>query len=449
MPAYKANRKALLGAVVVLALAASPHASVAAAPKHGPGVATHTPVGTTLRTSVGDHGQQANAGSGAAKVSSDGRMIAFGSAATNLVPGDTNRRVDVFVRDRANHTTILVSRGRGGVPADGDSRANGISSTGRYVAYDSSASNLVAHDSNQQYDVFVRDITTFRQDRVSVSTDGAQANAASFRPAISGGGRYVAFDSYATNLVPDDTNGGFDVFVRDRRLGTTQRVSVGQGGQQANGESTGAAITPGGRYVVYESGASNLVDGDVNGQVDVFRYDRHTGVTDLVSAGLGGDPADDLSDLADISASGRYVVFTSKATNLVRGDSNGVSDIFVRDLVRGKTQRVSLGPDAAQSDDSSLYGAISDDGQVVTFDSYADNLVPADTNGDPDIFAYDLVAKTTRRVSVSSSGEQADQGSFASSISGDGRIAVFTSSATNLVAGDTNQTSDVFIDRFR
>ncbi len=401
----------------------------------------------TIRMSVGDMGQQAKGGSGASKVSADGTRIAFGSAAANLVPGDTNHHVDVFVRDRIAGTTSLVTRGRGGAPADGDSRANGISRTGRYVAYDSFATNLVAHDTNGAYDVFVRDLSTTSQERVSVPTGGGQANAESFRPAISGNGRYVAFDSYATNLVPADTNGGFDVFVRDRLLGTTERVSVGSGGLQANGESTGAAITPDGRYVAYESGASNLVEGDDNGQVDVFRYDRRTGITALISVGLGGAPGDALSDLAGLSASGRYAVFTSSAANLVPDDTNGVADVFVRDMVAGTTELVSVDSSGGQSNDGSLYGAISDDGNVVTFDSFADNLVEGDTNGNPDVFAHDRRSGATTRISVTSHGGQGNFGSVASSISGNGRFAVFTTAATNLVRGDTNKASDVLLHR--
>ena len=418
------------------------------------GVVLASPAGTamaatpfTVRVSVGTPFRQANADSGASKLSTFGRHVTFASAATNLVAGDTNGFADVFVRDRDSSTTRLVSMSRDGGPANGNSRPGGMGIDGRLVVFDSEASNIVSRDSNGAYDVFIRNVSTGTQSRLSVSGSGGQANGPSFRPSISAQGGIVAFDSYATNLVPGDTNGGFDVFVRNRTANTTRRISIGPGGVQANGESTGASVSADGRYVAYESGASNLVADDLNGQVDVFLRDLGTATTELVSIGLGGEPANGLSTIADVSGDGRYVVFTSVATNLVPDDTNGEADVFIRDRATGTTSRLSVDSAGRQGNGQSFYGSVSDDGRRVSFDSFADNLVTGDTNGRPDVFVRDRQQATTTRVSVSSSNVQGNQDSVASAISGDGRFVSFTSGASNLVPMDTNGAADIFAHR--
>ena len=418
------------------------------------GLVLASPAGTamaatpfTVRVSVGIPFRQANADSGASKLSTFGRHVTFASAATNLVAGDTNGFADVFVRDRDSSTTRLVSMSRDGGPANGNSRPGGMGIDGRLVVFDSEASNIVSRDSNGAYDVFIRNVSTGTQSRLSVSSSGGQANGPSFRPSISAQGGIVAFDSYATNLVPSDTNGGFDVFVRNRTANTTRRISIGPGGVQANGESTGASVSADGRYVAYESGASNLVADDLNGQVDVFLRDLGTATTELVSIGLGGEPANGLSTTADVSGDGRYVVFTSVATNLVPDDTNGEADVFIRDRATGTTSRLSVDSAGRQGNGQSFYGSVSDDGRRVSFDSFADNLVTGDTNGRPDVFVRDGQQATTTRVSVSSSNVQGNQDSVASAISGDGRFVSFTSGASNLVPMDTNGAADIFAHR--
>jgi Tol biopolymer transport system component len=228
--------------------------------------------GTTERVSVGTGGTQANGFSIGPAISADGRFVAFESGATNLVPGDTNDAFGVFVRDRQAGQTTRVSVGVGGAAVRNESNNPAISADGRFVAFQSGASNLVPGDTNQTIDIFVRDRQAGRTTRVSVGSGGAQGNSGSFVPALSADGRFVAFGSEASNLVPGDTNGVADVFVRNRKLGTTRRVNVGPGGVQANGASflAEAAISAGGRFVAFESGASNLVPGDTNGVADVF-----------------------------------------------------------------------------------------------------------------------------------------------------------------------------------
>ena len=400
----------------------------------------------TRRVSVGSDGLQANRFSYQAAVSADGRYVAFTSRALNLVPGDTNRRTDVFVRDRVAGVTRRVSVGPDGRQANDESSRPAISADGRYVAFESRASNLVPGDTSHAFDVFVRDRVAGVTRRISVGRDVRQANGKSGNPAISADGRYVAFHSDASNMVRGDTNRAFDVFVRDRVAGVTRRVSVGPSGRQANSLSMNPAISANGRYVAFHSGASNLVPGDdTNDANDIFVRDRVAKVTRRVSLGPGGLQANSASRSAAVSADGRYVVFRSYASNLVPDDTNDAYDIFVRDRMAGVTERVSVGLGGLQANNESLGVAISAHGRYVAFDSWASNLVPDDTNGDGDVFLRDRMAGVTERVSLGPRGRQANGYSTSPAITADGQHVAFISYASNLVPNDTNRTSDVFV----
>jgi hypothetical protein len=318
------------------------------------------------------------------------------------------------------------------------------SADGRYVAFASYASNLVAGDTGGHEDVFLRDRTTNVTSRVSVDSFGGDSNGGSSNPSISADGRYVTFYSNATDLVPGDTNGAFDVFVRDRTLNTTSRVSLTSLGTEGNADSTGCSISADGRYVAFFSFASNVVPGDTNGTNDVFVRDRTLNTTSRVSINTLGVGANGNSDDAEISADGRYVAFESAATNLVAGDTNHKEDVFVRDRTAGTTTRVSVGGLATQGNDDSYVGSISADGRLVAFESDATNLVAGDTNAKRDVFVRDRVSGTTSLVSVDSLGAQGNDDSHRPSISANGRSVAFTSRATNLVSGDTNGADDIF-----
>ncbi|MFL6073207.1 MAG: TolB family protein [Mycobacteriales bacterium] len=331
-------------------------------------------------------------------ITPDGRYLAFTSTAATLVPGDSNRAMDVFVRDRAAGTTERVSVPTGGGQGDAMSFRASISADGRYVTFASAAANLVPGDTNGAWDVFVRDRVAGTTERVSVAGDGTQGDRPSRGSALSADGRYVAFSSSATNLVPGDTNGTDDVFVRDRIAGTTERVSVPVGGGQAAGPSTGWAISADGRSVAFGSAAANLVPGDTNGAPDIFVRDRAAGTTSRASVAGDGTQADAASQLTPLlSPDGRHVAFASQADNLVPGDTNGRWDMFVRDLDSGRTELVSAGGDGESATDSVGVG-ISADGRYVTFTSAATTLVPGDTNLSADAFVRDRAAGVTELV---------------------------------------------------
>ncbi len=228
--------------------------------------------------------------------------------------------------------------------------------------------------------MFVYDRRTDAIERASVAGDGTEANDEALDPALSADGRYAAFTSCATNLVAGDTNFQPDVFVRDLATGETERVSVASGGAQGNMCSAYPSFSADGRYVAFMSCAFNLVAGDTNGSPDIFVHDRQTGETERVSVASDGTEGDYCSWDADISADGRYVSFYSEAANLVTADGNAFADVFVHDRETGETVRVSVDSDGAEGDGASEASSISADGRYVAFESSASNLVAGDTN---------------------------------------------------------------------
>ena len=384
-------------------------------------------------------------------ISADGRFVAWTSAASNLIAGNTNHQFNVFLRDRLMGSTEPISLDSAGTQGNARSGIFGISlsADGRLVVFASDASNLAPGDTNGVGDVFLRDRSTGTTERLSVSSSGAQANGESLYPAITPDGRFVSFTSLASNLVAGDTNNAGDIFVRDRLAGTTERVSLATGGSEGNAISASSHISNDGRFVAFQSFASNLVPGDTNGVNDVFIRDRANGTTERVSVATNGAQGDNHSGFASLSGDGRYVAFQSYATTLVAGDTNGVADAFIRDRATGTTERVSVASTGAQGDEDCLYTAIPNDGRYVLFESSATNLVANDTNSLSDVFIHDRRLATTERMSVSSTGSQAAGMSHLGALSPDARYVVFSSSADNLVSGDTNASDDIFIhDRF-
>lgn len=344
----------------------------------------------TLLVSAATDGTQGNSTSYHSLLSANGRYVVFDSNATNLVPGDTNGQQDVFLRDRQTNTTTRVSVASDGTQGDNTSGAASISDDGRYVAFTSHATTLVANDTNGQSDVFLRDLGTSTTTRLSVAPDGiTQANGESEVPMISADGLYVAFESLATNLVSGDVNGQRDVFLRDLQTAATTLVSVATGGTQGNGGSSLPGLTADGRFVTFSSLATNLVAGDTNGREDVFLHDRQTNITTRVSVASDGTQGNQQSYLASISATGNAVAFLSFASNLVTGDTNGFQDVFVRDLSAGTTTRESVASDGTEGnhgEDPEVFPSINSDGSIVGFSSPASTLVTGDTNNAWDVF---------------------------------------------------------------
>lgn len=371
-------------------------------------------------------------------LSGDGRYVAFRSGSPDLIPGDGDNAFssDVFVRDRQTGLVERVSMNVDG-SAGADAFTPTISADGRYVAYVSFASTLVTGDTNDTGDVFVFDRVTHTTKRVSVASDGTEGNdysgASDFAesPALSADGRFVAFESKASNLVAGDTNRGHDIFVHDQATGTTERVSVAHDGAQSNGWSHDPSISADGRFVTYMSFASNLVPGDTN-TGDVFLYDRLAGTTERISETRSGEGGSDNSGEAEISANGRFVVYSSYASNLVRGDTNGVADIFVFDRATGVTERVSLRSDGTQLARGSFDPEISADGRYVTFENEASDYA-GPVNPDRQVFVYDRCTDKLAPIT---------RGFFPNpSLSDDGQSLAYVDESSVFVA----QTRDLFI----
>ncbi|MEZ5963013.1 MAG: hypothetical protein R3F56_04115 [Planctomycetota bacterium] len=402
------------------------------------------------RASVDTFEVEGNGNSLQPTVTEDGRHVAFTSLATNLVAGDTNGFADVFVRDTRAGTTTLVSARPGNSQAEpnGSSFDPSIAHGGRFVAFASNASNLVSFDTNGKADVFVRDLQGQVTQRVSLGSTGVQANEDCRSPSITADGRYVVFTTAANNMGAPDTNGMNDVFLRDTARQTTVRVSTSRTSAAANGASSNTfrSVSADGNLVVFESNAPDLVANDTNNVSDVFVRDVAAGTTVRVSVDSNGNQANSGSSYGTISGDGRFVTFQSAASNLVQGDLNAVSDVFVHDLQTGQTSLVSVGASGAHGNATSSFGVISPDGRYVSFLSDSTNLVANDTNGVADVFLRDLQGRTLR-VSEDASGRDADAASFLSDVAGSGSTIAFQSTASNLVRGDFNGREDIFVAR--
>jgi Tol biopolymer transport system component len=401
----------------------------------------------TERVSVSNDGTQGNANAIGPSISADGRYVAFSSQADNLVEGDTNGEADIFFHDRKTGETSRVSVSSDGMQGNYRSGPGvAISADGRYVVFSSDATNLIDGDTNGVRDVFVHDQVTGETTRVSVASDGTQANNMSAITycmclyysglSFSADGRYVTFNSTATNLVEGDTDKGPKVFIHDRVTGETIRIPVPSDEPQEGEMSWDSSMSGDGRYVAFESWYP----------FDVFLYDRVSGATTRVSESSDGMIGNSDSKEPSISADGRYIAFRSEASNLVEGDTNGVEDIFVHDQVTGKTTRISVPNDVTQGNEGTGQGAtISADGHYVVFTSWPSNWEVGDINRVSDIFVYDMKTGTTQLVSIASDGTHGNGYSYLPSISADGCFLAFASNATNLVEGDTNGSYDIFV----
>jgi PKD repeat protein len=400
---------------------------------------------TTNRVSLSSDAVETNSNSYNPAVSGDGNFVVFESDATNLVADDTNGEMDIFVRDIALGITTRVSVSSSGEQSNGLSTNAAISADGRYVVFESNASNLVADDTNATTDIFLHDRSTGTTERINYSSEFGQTVWDSHSPEISEDGRYITYYSFADNLVANDTNLSDDIFVYDRVQAITERVSINNAGVEGNDGSYYPQISADGRYVSFASFADNLLPNDTNGRYDVFLYDRVASSIEMVSVTSDGAQADNHSFFSSVSGDGRYVAFESSASNLAPNDSNRRSDIFLRDRLNQTTLRISLYSDGTSPMGASISPMINSQGSHVVFSSVVDLLIDADTNNREDVYLYDIGANSLELVSVDRDGNLANFGSTNPSLSSDGLMVAFQSMATNLVADDTNSREDIFI----
>lgn len=394
----------------------------------------HAAPGDVTRVSVSSSGVEGNAFSYSGQISADGRIVVFYSDANNLVADDTNGHTDVFLRNLLLGTTVRVSLNTNGEQGNSGSGGPSVSADGRFVAFESDASNLVGGDTNGFIDIFVKDMQTGSVARASVDSSGGQANGNCSYPSISGDGRYVVFASEASNLVVNDTNGAADIFIHDLQTGITSGVSTA-----GNAGSSDADISLDGRFVVFASGASNLVGGDTNGRTDVFAYSVQTGQITRASVNSSGEQADKGANEPSISGDGRYVTFSSESENLMSTPTEGFTYVYVRDQVTGEVSVVSF------KDGYPMYGTadssvISAGGRYIVF-SYDDRGDSMPTRW---LYIHDRVAGMTLSSIVGGGSDGADN-PILPSISGDGRFLAFASGSNSLMPGDTNGVRDIFV----
>jgi len=383
--------------------------------------------------------------------SPDGLKIAFGSYASNLVPGDTNNAADSFVKDLVTGAITRVSTDAAGRQGNSDTWSSVFSPDGLKVGFTSGASNLVPDDTNSTYDIFVKDLVNGAITRMSTDAAGRQGNGFSSGPIFSPDGSKVAFESAASNLVPDDTNSTYDIFVKDLVTGAIARVSIDAAGRQGNDDTWSPVFSPDGSKMSFVSDASNLVPDDTNSTSDIFVKDLVTGAITRVSTDALGIAGNWGSYGPSFSPDGSKVGFMSNASNLVPDDTNSAPDAFVKDLVTGAITRVSTDAAGRQGNGGTWSLVFSPDSSKVAFESNASNLVPDATNATSDIFwkedifVKDLVTGAIARVSTDAAGRQGNGVSSDPVFSPDGSRVAFRSTSSNLVPGDTNDTSDIFV----
>ncbi|MFF3110351.1 TolB family protein [Kitasatospora sp. NPDC057904] len=466
-------------------LAAAALACAAAAPAHA-----DAPTGATKRVTVGTPGSQPDGASNAQGLSADGRFAVFTSSASNLLPGSGNGRTKVFVRDLWTGKVEREDVSTAGADADLDSYEATISGNGRFVAFTSSATNLGSGAGRATPDVYVHDRLTGRTEPVA-ATDPAkpQTGHSAGTPSISWDGRYVAFQSDRTDLAPAGvTPHGGTIYVTDRRTGKTRLVSIGADGTAANGSSASPVISADGRTVGFISKATNLIAQDKPGALHEDAFGDRTTADDLApgssststGSGTGSSSSSprilkprsypfyvrDLDDeetrLASpdgkggsrgvenpsLSPDGRFAVFSAPVFHGT-GPWDRHFEVFVRDLEQGTERSVTVALPGTTVRSDAWEGRMTADDRWVYFSSTADDLVPGDTNNASDVFRFDLWSNRTERVSVATDGSQSTGGSSAPFVDAFGTTVLFTSEDGTLVPDDSNKLPDVFVHRYR
>jgi Tol biopolymer transport system component len=424
--------------------------------------ATLAPVGSSdalVRVSTDASGNEFGGLKDGPAISADGGRVAF-HADGPLVADDTNGNTDVYVKTLATGDLERVSTDAEGQEGDFVSQFPAFSPDGTKVAFGSAATNLVPGDANGTTDVFVKTLATGEIERVSITADGEEARGGgawyqgSMFPAFSPDGNRIMFVSYAANLVAGDTNGAFDIFIKTLSSGAIERVSTTATGEQASGESAAPVFSPDGRRVAFLSRAPNLVPDDTNGLADIFVKSLTTGEVTRVSTASDGAQAvaipfvETISSSPSFSPDGDLVAFHSNAPNLVPDDSNRVSDVFVKNLTDGRIVRVSTSASGAQGDSFSDSPTFSPDGLALAFRSDSSNLLPGNTRG-WNLYLKRLDTGEIANVSAAPDGTPGDGDSGGGVFSRDGSCLAFASYASNLVTDDHNGGPDVFVKYLR
>ncbi len=358
--------------------------------------------------------------------------------------------VDIFTRDRATNTTRKISVGPNGEVSDQRSFDPFVSADGRYVSFISYATNLVPGDTNRHdwvddgLDVFLYDWVTNSLERVSLTWDGKQidGNSVGF---ITADAKYVVFTSDGINVESTPSNGGRDnaIYVRDLQTGAIERITKGAGGAYPDGTVVGAIPSYDGRFITYLSDATNLVT-DSNGYRDVMLYDRQTQQTTLISKPVGGGESNGDSGKATISSDGRYIAFHSEASNLVANDTNQKTDVFLYDRLMGTLELVSVSSTGVQGNADSKEPAICGSGRFVSFTSEATNLVTLPHNGYRQIFVHDRVTKRTF-LGTGTDTFMGNGRAHRSTLSANCSTIGLSTEAANIIVGDTNNARDLFV----
>ncbi len=389
-------------------------------------------------------------------VSADGRYVAFESLAQDLITYDYNYAQDIFVRDMQLGKTVRVSLGPSGQASNDECRDADISADGRYVVFTSIGTNMISGVTDGSAQVFLRDrdvsgsgtydtAGNVQSYVVSESLVGITGNDNSGHASVSNDGNLIAFESDAGNLVSGDSNNFSDILVKNMSTGAVERISVGLEGAEPDGNSRYPAISSDGRYVVFVSYASNLVEDDTNLVSDIFIYDRQTDTMERISTASDGTESNGQSLWPSISADGRYVAYHSEASNLVIGDTNALPDSFLRDTYTDTTTRLSVSESGQQANGESIYARISGDGSTVVYQSQATNLVSGTDEALERVYAWNRATGEVLLVSVNSSGQQAAGASYNAAASYTGDLIAFVSDATNLTINDDNGARDVFL----
>ena len=380
--------------------------------------------------------------------SATGQFVAFRSSATNLDSERCDNGVThIFVDDRNTGTIRCVSLNANGRAGDQDSLEPSISADGRFVAFTSTATNLAGNKCDNGFNqIYVRDRTSATTTCVSVNSNGQEGNQHSHAAAISADGTLIAFDSAATNLTGNKCDNGFShIFVHDLTAGTTSCVSLRTNGDEGNGDNFDPSVSADGRVVVFQSTATNLAPRCSNGNSHIYMHDLATGETSCVSVNNEKQQSDGNSALARVSGDGRFVVFESDATNFTNRCSNGFTHIFVRDTVDERTSCASLDNHGNQGNNDSTQPSISADGRFVAFASVANNLTGNRcVGGNGQVFVRDRADAKTECASVGAKNVEGNGESLNPAISANGALVTFESDSNNLVKKDTNGLRDVF-----